>query len=199
MKTVVSLDLDGCLFDFLGAIARRVARVHGFTLRPEDIRTYSLAGVMGNDAVDREIIDALNDARTYQDAELYPGVASAVRSLAADPRFEIIALTSRPRHTRQYTQLRLMSEFGHDVFSNLIVCKTDRKPAYAKRLRVKYAFEDHGPTALAYARGGAWSFLVNRPYNAMAAAHGRIKRIDHVRDGINRILGSVQSQLPVGA
>jgi 5'(3')-deoxyribonucleotidase len=169
MTPKVAVDLDGVLFDFIGGIQFRLRDRWGIDMPRSDI-VGNVSRLTGNPMVDQDLHQQIFNPKFYYGLSVFPDVADRIRSLA--DHANIYAITSRPPSTRKVTMLRLSSDFPAIIDLHY----TSRKHRTAKALGIRYAVEDHAPTAESYSKNRIRTWLV-RSGEAPALKRNRLLKV----------------------
>ena len=191
MRRTIAIDLDGVIYNLLQGLSDHLMQAHRVKLDPESVTQYSLAGLTGNEVVDRDIIDRIRDPRFYANLPAYPDAHDALYALKA-AGFCVVAVTRRPPAAQQATLLALGRDFP-DVFSQ--VYTTKYKLRKLRAIRAQYGIEDHGDTAVEFARDRIWTYLIARPYNRGVPESRFLKRVEGVGAAAKYILTPLSERL----
>lgn len=191
MRRTVAIDLDGVVYDLIGGLSIYLLETHRVKLDPDSVTTYNLAGLTGNPVVDTDILRWLRDPRTYLNLPPYPEAHDGLYALH-QAGFHIIALTRRPLNAQNATAFAQARDFP-DVFSQTITTKYKMRAIRAQRAR--FAIEDHGDTALEFARNRIWTYLIGRPYNRNVPENRFLRRVSGIDDVARHLMTPLEERL----
>ena len=179
-------DLDGVLYDFVGPVLQRLRYKFGVILDREDIVSYSLGSFVNDEAAKRDIISLLDDPEFhYHEIQPLPGAIEAMVRMSE--RANLVAVTARPNHLSRVTRLAIDRDFGK-LFKEVHHTRTEYKHKYSMSYKAKWAVEDHGPTAMMYAKQNVQTYLVRQPWNHDTQRGRLLRPVSGIAEAVSCIL-----------
>ena len=177
-KPLAFLDLDGVVYDVVGAICRVLQERWLLPVFPEDVTDYNMTHLARYAAPGRqqevagEIIALFSDPKFYHGLKVIPGSQEAVMLLCR--HYDLWALTGRPikNGVAKVTRERVMADFpwlegrsvGGERQAKVRFCDPKQKHRLAREYRAARVFEDNPKTANRVARNGVSVTLIRTPY-----------------------------------
>lgn len=154
---IVGVDLDGVLFDYIGALLQYLKDTFGIIMRHGDVKTRDLAQFTDNREANLALIALFNPMHLQcgkaqeftQNVKPFPYALDAVRILAS--MGTLVGFTRRSLRVRTATTIGLKTYFG-DLITT--VSFKENKVLSAHKYGCKYFFEDDPDLAMKIARKG---------------------------------------------
>lgn len=181
MPLTVALDLDGVLYDTVGGLLAYLEERWQIKRTRESIVQYSFANLTGKKEVDSDLIRCLYSPSFYATLKPYPGAIEAVNRLSEVAKLHVI--TSRPITAQGITFLSVSRDFPNVIR----IHHTKRKARLARALRIRYAVDDHLPTAEEYAEARVRTWVVRHPYTGQIPRNRYLLEAESMADAADQI------------
>lgn len=161
-RTTILVDLDGVLYDFLGAALDRLKYRWNIRLRPEQILSANVSTWPIPEEAARDLVAQVRDPLFYARIRAYDDAVDPVHQMAGFAH--LVAATSRPPASRAVTVEALSRDFRHCLSPHVYMGGRTPKWKVAKLVRARMAIEDNLEEALNHIRHGVRVCLIRRPY-----------------------------------
>lgn len=177
----IALDLDGVLYDTIGGLLSYLEERWSIKRTRESVIQYSVAGLTGRKEVDDDLLRQIYTPQFYANLQPYPGAVEAVEKLAGLAQLHVI--TSRPNTTMGITLVKVNQHFPWVTQ----IHHTKRKARLARALRIRYAVDDHLPTAEEYAEARVRTWVVRHPYTGQLPRNRYLLEAESMADAAEQI------------
>lgn len=183
----MALDADGVLYDFVGGMLRYLETRWGVGLHRSEIKTPVVTQWTARPMVNADLGVHARSPGLFGDLETISGTPDAVARLCKVAHVHLI--TARPISTRGATAASVARWFPgiSDIHH------TRNKAQIAKKLRVKYAVEDHIPTALEYVNSKVKVWVVRYPFTGPIPRSRFISDVDTPVEAIDDIIQKIKT------
>lgn len=154
----LSLDLDGCLIDFLTPLCRRISKQIKREIRPSQVTTYRLEGLIPSDQKPW-LFSLLNDPTFYRNLKPMAGAVEFVERVSK--LYDVHIISARPHKLRKVTNTQVKRFFPSIKSVHL----TTDKIAVAKEWDISIHLEDDPVWVLGLAESGVRSCILVQTFN----------------------------------
>lgn len=155
---VVTLDLDGTLFDFPGIFSEKLSLKTNKSFKPSSMKHYSYKAFLPK-ALHGWAETLLKDPDFYLESNVIDGSKEFVKKLACF--CDVYVITARPNSLREMTEFQVRSNFPEikDIFIANYKCPI------AQEIGSQFHLDDDPWWAISMAAQGINAALYSQPYN----------------------------------
>jgi uncharacterized HAD superfamily protein len=164
-RTVIGVDLDGVIFDFITDFTNFTNARFGRKNNPEDVNNWNWWECHNINLTKEEFIQGLEEytrLRMWRDMPIYSDVKSNLCSLSLQGA-DILYITCRPRDARRSTVRSILS--NGLPFDGIEFIEHTQKAKFAKFRGIDYVIEDKVETVIEYANQEINTYFRINNYN----------------------------------
>lgn len=181
-KKFFVVDLDGVLYDHLGAAVEYIRNRWNHIIKPGQIRTGNFATFTDIEEINVDLIHKLRDGNFFSEIKPLPWAVEAVCLLKKYG--DIHAITRRPDVLRTATRVSCSRDFGDCINT---IWHSRNGPRLAKEWHATNVFEDNAQLAQEYAKKFITTYLVSTPYAQDYKPNRFLKPVDNILEAAKEI------------